>query len=210
MLLFPHQMVPSALSELDQFGCTAGQSLRQNAAGTTEECFTGSLGNLPQNIIKKNADTVVTNRGFPSLVADPDLTLTVDPDTRVRMWMMAWYSTTGDAGMEYTLGASGGAPDYAFASAGSSEPSTDTQTAATTDVGYRRSNIVAECADTGPMSVPGTSTRYHGYIYCDWYVNNGASTQTWTFDWAQNTADDDATIVHKGSFIEYRVLCTSC
>lgn len=214
-LLFPHPLTGAVMSELDQFGCTAGQMLRQNAAGTAEECFTpGSGGTNEWTIIKKTADTIRSNT--TTLTADPHLTLGASilaPDTRVYSRWFIWYGTTADSDIDYIYDSTG-TEDYEISSAGASGPGNDLQTdfaGPGLEVGYSRRNLSGDCTDFGPILFSGPSgVRFRGYIFCEWALDNNGTANSLTFTWAQNTPSAFDTIVYAGSYIEYRVLCTGC
>jgi hypothetical protein len=210
MLLFPHQVIPSTLSELDQFGCTALQSLRQNSAGTNEECFAGgAAGTNAWTIVKKTADEPLTNDN--SVNQDSQLFFTIAADTRVMVRAIAWYSTTENADFQSEWDTTPAGADFDFGTEDWTSPGNDTQTASTTDVGYtRQPNIAAGTGcTTQTITFSGGATEY-GRTGCFLYFNNNATPRTFRLLWAQNTSHPDTTTVHRGSYIEHRVLCTSC
>lgn len=169
-------------------------TLKRWAAG--EKLYAADLnGNFFWNVVQKTADQSKTSN--TTLAADTELQFPVLANTSYAFRIVALYNiptnTSGAPGIKFDLDgpASPTAIAYMYKRFGAGG-------AGVSEAGAATLNSAVTQASTG--------TGGSALIVIEGVLQNGANAGTFSFRWAQNTSDANATKVLKGSYLTYMTL----
>lgn len=196
----------NTLSELDQFGCVAGQALRLDVVGV-EECFSasGSGGGNWTTIWKPETDTNTVG-----LTNDDDLHFTMAPNTRYAVRGVIFFEGEELTGFRYTFLCPG--LNETMWDSQWTIPDNTSQTASPKNIADERrvdgdfGNVSGTCAveeqayRSVTWSTPASPNL--GRITIRGLMDTGSSAETFRFLWGADTGFGSANVL-AGSYIEY-------
>jgi hypothetical protein len=182
-----------AAARLPTFGAAAAGIVPQSGGGTANYLRADGTWTAPPagggwTLVSKANDTArISNT---TATADPDLTIALAANQRVRVRGMIFFNTPAAADLKYRL-TGPASPTFVRMACG-----------AIAGGGTAYANIrMATAFDAADISILGTGTD--GMFEFEAVIINGANAGTFAFAWAQVTSTASNTTVYRGSYLEH-------